>query len=230
MLCTSCRRQLSRGAEYCGTCGTPVAGAAAPLELVLADQTRVPLLGDMTIGRAPGSTVVLADPSVSRVHARISFGGGNGGAARIEERTMARALLDDGQEVLALNEIFVGHVTHQSARYTIALGDRSERQSSSGIIAATGTGATGAGTQAGRSSGHPTGKRKHHTVEAQAAPGPAQPHGMVGGAGGPGGAACASGRGDTSRAKHRSSNRQRLDPLAEAMGSRRGGVRCVERF
>src|SRR6187200_519644 len=65
------------------------------------------------------------------------------GAARVEERTMARALLDDGQEVLALNEIFVGHVTHQSARYTIALGDRTERQSSSGIIAATGTGATG---------------------------------------------------------------------------------------
>ena len=45
--------------------------------------------------------------------------------------------------MLALNEIFVGHATHQSARYTIALGDRSERQSSSGIIAATGTGATG---------------------------------------------------------------------------------------
>jgi hypothetical protein len=56
---------------------------------------------------------------------------------------MARAALDDGQEVLALNEIFVGHVTHQSARYTIALGDRRERQSSSGVIAATGTGATG---------------------------------------------------------------------------------------
>jgi hypothetical protein len=65
------------------------------------------------------------------------------GTARIEERTMARAALDDGQEVLALNEIFVGHVTHQSARYTIALGERSERQSSSGVIAATGTGATG---------------------------------------------------------------------------------------
>jgi hypothetical protein len=65
------------------------------------------------------------------------------GTARVEERTMARALLDDGQEVLALNEIFVGHATHQSARYTIALGDRRERQSSSGVIAATGTGATG---------------------------------------------------------------------------------------
>ena len=57
-------------------------------------------------------------------------------------RWRARAL-DDGQEVLALNEIFVGHATHQSARYTIALGDRRERQSSSGVIAATGTGATG---------------------------------------------------------------------------------------
>ena len=65
------------------------------------------------------------------------------GTARVEERTMARAALDDGQEVLALNEIFVGHATHQSARYTIALGDRRERQSSSGVIAATGTGATG---------------------------------------------------------------------------------------
>ena len=65
------------------------------------------------------------------------------GAARIEERTMARARLDDGQEVLALNEIFVGHASHQSARYTIALGERVERQSSSGVIAAPGTGATG---------------------------------------------------------------------------------------
>lgn len=93
-----------------------------------------------------------------------------------------------------------------------------------------GTGATGAGAEAGRSGGHHTGKHKHRAVEAQAAPGPAQPHGMVGGTGGPGGAACAGGRGDTSRAKHRSSNRHRLDPLAEAMGSRHGGVRCVERF
>jgi len=65
------------------------------------------------------------------------------GSARVEERTMVRAALDDGQEVLALNEIFVGHASHQSARYTIALGERTERQSSSGVIATTGTGATG---------------------------------------------------------------------------------------
>jgi pSer/pThr/pTyr-binding forkhead associated (FHA) protein len=95
MLCTSCRRQLSRGAEYCGTCGTPVAGAAAPLELVLADHTRVPLVGDMTLGRAPSSSVVLTDPSVSRVHARISAGG-NGGGARIEDAGSSAGTLVDG--------------------------------------------------------------------------------------------------------------------------------------
>ena len=37
-----------------------------------ADATRVPVVTEMTIGRAPGATLVLSDPSVSRVHARIS--------------------------------------------------------------------------------------------------------------------------------------------------------------
>jgi putative peptide zinc metalloprotease protein len=41
---------------------------------VLADATRVPVVSEMTIGRAVGSTVVLSDPSVSRTHARISAG------------------------------------------------------------------------------------------------------------------------------------------------------------
>ena len=78
MLCPSCRRQLERGASWCGSCGTPLAGAAAPLELVLGDATRVPVVADMTLGRAPGSTLVLGDPSVSRTHARISAGNGDG--------------------------------------------------------------------------------------------------------------------------------------------------------
>jgi hypothetical protein len=65
------------------------------------------------------------------------------GAAPVERRTMVQALLDDGQTLKALNEIFVGHQTHQSARYVLTLGDKSERQSSSGVIASTGTGATG---------------------------------------------------------------------------------------
>jgi putative peptide zinc metalloprotease protein len=74
LLCPSCRRQLERGASYCGSCGTPLDGGSAPLELVLSDATRVPVVTEMTIGRAAGSTVVLSDPSVSRTHARISAG------------------------------------------------------------------------------------------------------------------------------------------------------------
>jgi putative peptide zinc metalloprotease protein len=52
------------------------AGARAALELVLADRTRVPLVHDMTIGRAPGSTLRLDDPAVSRQQARIVVGRG----------------------------------------------------------------------------------------------------------------------------------------------------------
>ena len=63
----------------------------------------------------------------------------------IEERTMVRARLDDGSGLLALNEIFAGHQSHQSARYRLAAGEREERQSSSGIVVTTGTGATGWG-------------------------------------------------------------------------------------
>ncbi len=72
MLCPSCRRQLERGASYCGSCGAPLNGAPAPLELVLDGGQRVPMVSELTIGRAPGSTLVLSDPSVSRMHARIT--------------------------------------------------------------------------------------------------------------------------------------------------------------
>ena len=72
MLCPSCRRQLERGASYCGSCGTPLHGAVSPLELVLGDATRVPVVADMTIGRAPGASLVIADPSVTREHQQIT--------------------------------------------------------------------------------------------------------------------------------------------------------------
>jgi hypothetical protein len=65
------------------------------------------------------------------------------GRVKIEARTMVRAKLDDGQHLVALNEIFIGHRTHQSARYRIRWHDTEEAQSSSGLIISTGTGATG---------------------------------------------------------------------------------------
>jgi NAD kinase len=60
-----------------------------------------------------------------------------------EHRTMVEATTDSGERLLALNEIFVGHRSHQSARYTIATDNVEESQSSSGLIVASGTGATG---------------------------------------------------------------------------------------
>lgn len=67
------------------------------------------------------------------------------GSAPVQERVMVEAVLDDGQRLLALNEVFVGHASHQSARYSISVGDRAERHSSSGVVITTGTGATGWG-------------------------------------------------------------------------------------
>jgi len=63
--------------------------------------------------------------------------------SKVEERTMVEATLDDGQRLVALNEVFVGHRSHQSARYRIRQGEREERHSSSGLIVSTGTGSTG---------------------------------------------------------------------------------------
>lgn len=57
---------------------------------------------------------------------------------------MVECVTDDGQRLLALNEIFVGPRTHQTARYRLdAATSPGEHQASSGVIVATGTGATG---------------------------------------------------------------------------------------
>jgi len=73
-----------------------------------------------------------------------SRGRAPGPGSRTELRSMVRITTDDGQSLLALNEIYVGQATHQSARYTVRVPDgRAERQSSSGVLVGTGTGATG---------------------------------------------------------------------------------------
>jgi hypothetical protein len=75
----------------------PAAGGAASLELVLPDATRLPLVGELTLGRDPSSTVVLGDPAVSRVHARISPGHGDG--ALIEDVGSSHGTFVDGVRV-----------------------------------------------------------------------------------------------------------------------------------
>jgi len=57
---------------------------------------------------------------------------------------MVTAVTDDGQELTALNEIYLGQPTHQTARYSLRVPDgQTEAQASSGLIVATGTGGTG---------------------------------------------------------------------------------------
>jgi len=62
---------------------------------------------------------------------------------RITEVTMAKAELNDGQTLYAVNDLFIGVRSHISARYTISVGKKSEQHSSSGIIVSTGLGSTG---------------------------------------------------------------------------------------
>ncbi|MCK9902498.1 hypothetical protein CC117_16545 [Parafrankia colletiae] len=70
------------------------------------------------------------------------------GGPAVHTATMVEAVSDDGQRLLALNEIYVGHPSHQTARYQLAAPDHAgtlhtERQASSGVLVGTGTGCSG---------------------------------------------------------------------------------------
>lgn len=62
---------------------------------------------------------------------------------QVKEVSMAKASLNDGQMIYAVNDLFIGQKTHVSSRYHIQLGDQHEHQSSSGVIVSTGLGSTG---------------------------------------------------------------------------------------
>jgi Zn-dependent protease len=69
------------------------------LEVILPDRSRVPLLGEMTIGRAPDSTVQLEDPAVSRRHARISVEASGEGRVMIEDAGSSYGTWLDGRRL-----------------------------------------------------------------------------------------------------------------------------------
>jgi len=69
---------------------------------------------------------------------------------RVEEKnadakyvTFAEANTNDGQSLLAVNDLFIGPKSHTSARYQLKWQGEVETQSSSGIIISTGMGSTG---------------------------------------------------------------------------------------
>jgi len=63
--------------------------------------------------------------------------------ANMREVSLAEARLNDGQRLLAFNDLYVGASSHVSARYNIKHGGGQENHSSSGIIVSTGAGSTG---------------------------------------------------------------------------------------
>ncbi|MFD4374878.1 hypothetical protein [Streptomyces sp. NPDC058486] len=99
-----------------------------------------PVVGiDADPGRNPGVLVRHRPADARRL---LPYAAGPGVAA--DELTMVAAATDDGQRLLALNEIYVGPPGHQTARYTLDTeGAAPEPQASSGVLAGTGTGATG---------------------------------------------------------------------------------------
>ncbi len=110
-------------------------GLVANLAKYLSGQ---PVIG---ITPAPAETegVLTATPvdALSRLLPKVAEGD-----VDIQKRTMVEASLDNGQTLTALNELFIGHRSHQSARYLMKVNGREEFQSSSGVIVATGTGLT----------------------------------------------------------------------------------------
>jgi NAD kinase len=55
----------------------------------------------------------------------------------------AEAKLNDGQRLLAFNDLFIGAASHISARYKISFDSKTEEHSSSGLIVSTPAGSTG---------------------------------------------------------------------------------------
>ncbi len=92
-------------------------------------------------GRNPG---VLVPHPPGAAAALLAAAASPHASERAERHAMVEAVTDDRQRLAALNEIFIGQASHQTARYTLALpGGHGERQASSGLIVSTGTGATG---------------------------------------------------------------------------------------
>lgn len=101
--------------------------------------TGQPVIGvDPDPGRNPGVLVRFPPAALAGLLPAVTRR-----AVPLRQLTMVAARLDDGQELVGLNEVYIGHGSHQSARYLLEAGGDRERQSSSGVVVGTGTGATG---------------------------------------------------------------------------------------
>lgn len=102
---------------------------------------------------AKGIPIVAVNPDKQRYDGvLLPFDTGNfiGGIERViannynaKIMSFAEAKLNDGQRLLAFNDLFIGASSHVSARYKISFGKDIEEHSSSGLIVSTPAGSTG---------------------------------------------------------------------------------------
>ena len=83
----------------------------------------------------------------------------------INSVTFAEAKTNDGQRMLAVNDLFVGPKSHVSARYLLKWREQEERQSSSGIIVSTGMGSSGWFQSILAGALGVTGRKNHHLMK-----------------------------------------------------------------
>ncbi len=100
-----------------------------------------------------GQPIVAVNPDPARIdgvllpfvpeRVRAAVGHVLDGSGRFNTITMAEVRLNDGQRLLAFNDFYLGQRTHLSSRYRLTWRERTELQSSSGLLVCTGAGSTG---------------------------------------------------------------------------------------
>jgi putative peptide zinc metalloprotease protein len=96
VLCSNCRRHVSRSDSACTVCGTPLPGRWAVLDLVLPNGRRIPLTAALTLGRGTDNLIRLDGDTVSRHHARIAVADG---IPSIEDVGSSYGTFVDGEQI-----------------------------------------------------------------------------------------------------------------------------------
>jgi putative peptide zinc metalloprotease protein len=136
MLCPTCRRHVPRDAAFCERCGRAFADELPPLELVLADGTRIPADTELTIGRAASNAIRIDDSAVSRHHAVVRPAGP--GEAEIEDAGSSYGTTLDGEPVTGASSLHDGSQVRLGDTLIVVERRRSEAQPGRTMIVRTG--------------------------------------------------------------------------------------------
>ena len=94
----------------------------------------MPVSGEITIGRAPGSTIQLTDPAVSRRHARISPSGRDGEPPVVEDAGSSHGTFLDGRRIERAEPLRDGALLRVGNRELLVERRRSEQEAGRTIV------------------------------------------------------------------------------------------------